>query len=251
MSELTPVTRKEQFYDRILQAAESGGGGGGGSTLIEKSISANGIYNASDDSADGYSKVTVDVPNTYTVQDEGKVVDNGVLVAQTTHAEITENGTYDITTNNSVSVNVSGGGVEFSNSPSNFTLLTNIRNLDVNMPDGVSLIAKDAFNGCAGLKSVNIPNSVTGIYQNAFKGCTALTEIEFPESISTMAAGAFYGCINLQSIKFISQTPPTLGGTVFTNLPNNCKIYVPTGTLSAYTSTANMPDPNTYTYVEY
>ena len=35
--------------------------GGGGSTLIEKSITANGVYNASDDSADGYSKVTVSV----------------------------------------------------------------------------------------------------------------------------------------------------------------------------------------------
>ena len=86
----------------------SSGGGGGGSTLIEKSISANGVYNASDDSADGYSKVTVDVANSYTQADEGKVVSNGSLVAQTTHAEITENGTYDITANNSVSVNVSG-----------------------------------------------------------------------------------------------------------------------------------------------
>lgn len=35
--------------------------GGGGSTLIEKSITANGTYNASDDDADGYSKVTVNV----------------------------------------------------------------------------------------------------------------------------------------------------------------------------------------------
>lgn len=41
----------------------SGGGGGGSSTLIEKSISANGVYNASSDNADGYSKVTVDVPS--------------------------------------------------------------------------------------------------------------------------------------------------------------------------------------------
>lgn len=36
-------------------------GGGGGSTLIEKSITTNGVYNASDDDADGYSKVTVNV----------------------------------------------------------------------------------------------------------------------------------------------------------------------------------------------
>lgn len=36
---------------------------GGGSTLIAKNISANGTYNASSDSADGYSSVTVAVPN--------------------------------------------------------------------------------------------------------------------------------------------------------------------------------------------
>lgn len=41
--------------------ASSGGGGGGSATLIEKSITENGTYNASADNADGYSKVTVDV----------------------------------------------------------------------------------------------------------------------------------------------------------------------------------------------
>lgn len=89
----------------------SGGGGGGGSTLIEKSISANGVYNASEDSADGYSKVTVDVANSYTAEDEGKVVDNGALVAQTAMTEeITENGTVDTTLYSSVTVNVPSGG---------------------------------------------------------------------------------------------------------------------------------------------
>lgn len=35
---------------------------GGSSTLVEKTITANGTYNASSDNADGYSKVTVNVP---------------------------------------------------------------------------------------------------------------------------------------------------------------------------------------------
>lgn len=52
--------------DTTLSAAVStliaGYGGGGGSTLITKSITANGTYNASDDSADGYSQITVNVP---------------------------------------------------------------------------------------------------------------------------------------------------------------------------------------------
>ena len=36
---------------------------GGGGTLIEKTITENGVYNASDDNANGYSTVTVNVPS--------------------------------------------------------------------------------------------------------------------------------------------------------------------------------------------
>lgn len=61
MADLTPITREEMFYEKIIDSAGGGGGGGGSATLIEKSITANGTYNASSDNADGYSKVTVDV----------------------------------------------------------------------------------------------------------------------------------------------------------------------------------------------
>ena len=78
-----------------------------GPTLITKNITQNGTYNAEDDSADGYSSVSVNVPNTYTASDEGKVVDNGSLVTQTDYpSEITANDTYDTTNYNSVTVNV-------------------------------------------------------------------------------------------------------------------------------------------------
>lgn len=39
-----------------------GGGGGGGSVLIDKTINAAGVYNASDDNADGYKKVIASFP---------------------------------------------------------------------------------------------------------------------------------------------------------------------------------------------
>lgn len=57
-------TDKKYAYDAENQQwnlASSGGGGGGSATLIEKSITENGEYNASADNADGYSKVTVNV----------------------------------------------------------------------------------------------------------------------------------------------------------------------------------------------
>lgn len=70
--------------------------------IESKNISANGTYTAPS-GVDGFSPVVVNVPNTYSASDEGKVVDNGALVAQTSTTK-TANGTYDTTTNNSVVV---------------------------------------------------------------------------------------------------------------------------------------------------
>ena len=50
----TPITRKEMFLDAIQ-------GGESSAVLVNKSITANGTYDPADDSADGYSGVTVNV----------------------------------------------------------------------------------------------------------------------------------------------------------------------------------------------
>ena len=78
--------------------------GGGGATVEALQVNTNGTYTAPTGTA--YSPVTVAVPNSYTAGDEGKVVSNGALVAQTSRT-ITDNGTIDTTTNNSITINVS------------------------------------------------------------------------------------------------------------------------------------------------
>lgn len=81
----------------------------GGAAVIEsKSITENGTYTAPS-GVDGYSPITVDVPNSYAAADEGKVVSSGALVAQGSDT-VTENGTVDTTLISSLVVNVSGGG---------------------------------------------------------------------------------------------------------------------------------------------
>lgn len=94
----------------LLGVASADGGGGGGSdiTVEALNVTANNTYTAP--SGKAYSPVVVNVPNTYAAGDEGKVVSNGALVAQTAHATVTENGTVDTTLNNSVVVNVPTGG---------------------------------------------------------------------------------------------------------------------------------------------
>ena len=73
-------------------------------TLQEKTATQNGAVTP-DAGYDGLSKVDVDVPNTYTEDDEGKVVSGRALVAQTS-TNITANDTYDTTLNDEVVVNV-------------------------------------------------------------------------------------------------------------------------------------------------
>ena len=70
-----------------------------------KSITANGT--GLDVAAYAYADVAV--PNSYAAGDEGKVVSNGALVAQTSDS-VTQNGTVDTTLINSLTVNVSSSG---------------------------------------------------------------------------------------------------------------------------------------------
>ncbi len=196
--------------------------------LIEKNINNNGTYSASAEGADGFKKVTVDVPNTYFLSDEGKVVSNGSLVSQTS-STVTENGVVDTTLIDSVTVDVPG--VQFAASPSAFTLLTNIRNLNVEIPSGITSIGNGAFNGCTGLTSIEIPSSVTSIASYAFQGCTGLTSIEIPSSVTSIASSAFKGCTGLTSIK-IPSSVTSIGIDVFAGCTGLTSIEIPSGITS-------------------
>lgn len=80
----------------------------GDPVLEALNVNANGTYTPSS-GKDGFSQAVVNVPNSYSSGDEGKVVSGGALVAQSSQS-ITQNGTYDTTLKNQVTVNVSGGG---------------------------------------------------------------------------------------------------------------------------------------------
>jgi len=84
-----PYGRNEYWLAKIKDAVSSGGGGGS-SVLVTKTVTANGVYSASDDNADGYSGVTVNVvPNVYCgiTAPENPLGNNGDIYIEYTYKE--------------------------------------------------------------------------------------------------------------------------------------------------------------------
>lgn len=119
------------------------------------------------------------------------------------------------------------------------------------LPDNVTSIDDSALYACYGLFSIAIPDNVTSIGGNALYACFSLTSVVIPDSVMSIGYKAFCNCYGLGEIHFTSTTPPTVSASnVFQNLQTDCKIYVPAGTLAAYTSATNYPSSSTYTYLE-
>lgn len=120
--------------------------------------------------------------------------------------------------------------------------------VSVFIPDSVSTIRKNAFNGCSGLKSVSLGNSVVSVEEGAFSGCTNIeyneyggarylgnkdnsyvaliesadkniVECEINQDTKVIAAGAFAGCGKLREITVPSRVK-TIGAKAFYDCTN-------------------------------
>ena len=121
----------------------------------------------------------------------------------------------------------------------------------VSLPKGVSSAGSQVFTNDYSLRTAPIFDGLGTLPDGLFNGCSALSKIIVPSNISTLGTSAFSGCAGLGAIHFKGTTPPTVSNTnTFNSLSTDCKIYVPTGYLSAYTSANNYPSSSTYTYVE-
>lgn len=65
------------------------------------------------------------------------------------------------------------------------------------IPEGVTAIGDDAFNGCESVTSVIIPESLTKIGDNAFSGCKSLLLIMIPENVTKFGDDVFEDCPDL------------------------------------------------------
>jgi hypothetical protein len=104
------------------------------------------------------------------------------------------------------------------------------------LPRDVVKIGKGAFWNCANLEKIVLPDSIQIIDQFAFQLCTKLRHITFPQRLVYIGGASFAGCSLLSSQKFTSKIPPQMPEwNPFSDIkPNECLIYVPAKSFSAY-----------------
>ena len=132
-------------------------------------VTDNGVYNPGQ-GVDGYSQVTVNVPQSVTGFTEKDLTEGQVTI---------------------VNLSNSASFVAVRAFNNNTTIRT------VNLPNCVS-VSDYAFGNCGGIQSVDLPNCTT-ISGSAFSWCSSLQQISIPNCVS-LGSDAFVDCRTLPSI---------------------------------------------------
>ena len=120
------------------------------------------------------------------------------------------------------------------------TLLKGCKNTII--PNNISIIGPKAFFSINELNSITIPNSVEQLETSAFAGCNSLMTIILPSNLTYIGVGAL-NCCGLTSIVSKSPIPPTAYNSQweygydnsFMGVNRDIPIYIPFGTIDAYT----------------
>lgn len=200
-------------------------------TLITKTITQNGTYNASSDNADGYSSVTVNVSggSGYTELPSYQVSNNGV--ASRRSGALTGNEFSNI-------INVSDYGMYLCFSDKNITGSLNLSSIisigewgmNYCFRNNIGLISIDlsglttvsnyglygTFYGCIGITTANV--GATSVYSQGayqlFRGCTGLKTVylsNLTNAGSSCFSYCFQSCTSLEDVYFNSLTTTSFG----------------------------------------
>ena len=99
--------------------------------------------------------------------------------------------------------------------------------VSITIPSSVTSVGKGAFQNCTGLASIIIPCSVTIIGESTFEGCSGLASVTIPGSVTKIILQAFKDCSDLAYMVVLPTNPPTLGSSVFSNVPKDIPVFVP------------------------
>lgn len=205
---------------------------GSSATLVSKTITENGVYDPSDDSADGYSSVTVNVSGSGDNGLAKGIIDRSIRNA-TLPSDLTRIGNYafnactllTLTSLPSGITNIGFGAF----SGCNALALTSL-------PSGITTIEQNAFNGCSSLALTSLPSGLTQISQQAFKGCTNLALTSLPSGILNIWNSAFLNCTSL-ALTSLPSGVSNIGISAFDGCTSLALTSLPTGIATIYAST--------------
>ena len=129
-------------------------------------------------------------------------------------------------------------GIEFSNPTANpllyaknFYLDNELITTELVIPNNVSSIGKNAFNGYDEITKVIIPNSVTSIGETAFENCNNLVSVTIQGEIDIIGEAAFSSCENLSSV-VLSDGIKTIVDWMFAGCDSLVSITIPNSVTS-------------------
>ena len=104
------------------------------------------------------------------------------------------------------------------------------------IPDTVTEILINAFNGCGELTSVTFPNGLTTIRNYAFYNCEKLASVSIPKNVTTIGTDAFNGCKAMLAIDVaLDNTNYSSDGRVLFNKDKTTLMRCPGGFTGPYT----------------
>lgn len=145
------------------------------------------------------------------------------------------------------------GGAFWKSNVTSVTLPSTMRALDdyafcqaeslssINFPASLVYLGEQAFAGTA-LTQVNLPWGITQLPEAVFAQCTSLVSVSLPSSMEYIDIRNFWQCTSLQTLNCYGATAPLLETwyeeyeSPFYNVPSSCKLHVPAGCKSAYTT---------------
>ena len=194
-------TTEDFPYSQMATAIDDIPSGGG--TLIPKTITENGVYNASSDNADGYDVVTVDVPERNTLDELlADTLEVATIPSATSLADYLFKDRKNLI--NVIMPNVTRIGQQAFNGCTNLALTS--------LPSGLTRIDSSAFSSCTNLALTSLPSGLTSIGNNVFSYCTNLALTSLPSGVTSIGNRAFSGCISIPFLDFSDFTQiPTLG----------------------------------------
>lgn len=102
-------------------------------------------------------------------------------------------------------------------------------------PETVSSIDNNAAITNMRLKRLTIGENVTTIGDDAFEKCDALEYIYIGSNVATLGEDAFFMCEAINEIHSMTKTPLEIDDYMFGDVDKeNCKLYVPAGSLKLY-----------------